>query len=117
MRLNRTPPQLSPLQAASLQQRDWPGNVRELQNAALRFVMGFDPEFSIAPGGARMATVQPQYPLAVQMADFERQVIAATLEANGGSLKATYEALGISRKTLYDKMQRFGLSVEESGCT
>ena len=51
------------------------------------------------------------------MADFERQVIAATLEANGGSLKATYEALGISRKTLYDKMQRFGLSVEESGCT
>jgi two-component system C4-dicarboxylate transport response regulator DctD len=115
VRLNRTSPQLSPLQAASLQQRDWPGNVRELQNAALRFVMGLDPGFSTAPGGAGMAAVQPQQPLAVQMADFERQVIAATLEANGGSLKATYEALGISRKTLYDKMQRFGLSVEESG--
>ncbi|MCC2095313.1 MAG: sigma-54-dependent Fis family transcriptional regulator [Hyphomicrobiales bacterium] len=114
-RLNRTAPPLSPSQATSLQQRDWPGNVRELQNAALRFAMGLDTDIIAASGRDTMAAARLQRPLAAQTADFERQVIAATLEANGGSLKATYEALGISRKTLYDKIQRYGLSVDEAG--
>ncbi|MFC6491213.1 helix-turn-helix domain-containing protein, partial [Nitratireductor sp. GCM10026969] len=47
--------------------------------------------------------------LAERVAAFERSVIAGALQAHGGSLKAVYEALGISRKTLYEKMQRHGL--------
>ena len=34
----------------------------------------------------------------------------ARLTAHGGSLKETYEALGLSRKALYEKMQKYGLS-------
>ena len=34
---------------------------------------------------------------------------ASAIAAHGGALKPVYETLGISRKTLYEKMQKFGL--------
>jgi two-component system C4-dicarboxylate transport response regulator DctD len=82
--------------------RDWPGNVRELRNAAERFVLGlgFAAEETRAAAPARLAD---------RVFEFERSVVASLLSANGGSLKPVYEQLGISRKTLYEKMQRYGL--------
>ena len=47
--------------------------------------------------------------LADKVADYERSVIAAAIAAHGGKLRAVYETLGISRKTLYEKMQKHGL--------
>jgi two-component system C4-dicarboxylate transport response regulator DctD len=44
------------------------------------------------------------------MARYERALIAARLTANNGVLKATYQDLGLSRKALYEKMQKHGLS-------
>ncbi len=85
--------------------RRWPGNVRELRNAADRFALGLD--LDIGPG---LATGQA---LADQMADHEKSLIAASLTAHGGSLKETYEALGLSRKALYEKMQKHGLARED----
>jgi two-component system C4-dicarboxylate transport response regulator DctD len=43
------------------------------------------------------------------VADFEKSVISGALLTHKGSLKAVYQSLGISRKTLYDKMRRYGL--------
>jgi hypothetical protein len=43
------------------------------------------------------------------MAAHEKALISAALTAHSGSLKATYEALGLSRKALYEKMQKHGL--------
>ncbi|SFR08619.1 sigma-54-dependent transcriptional regulator [Poseidonocella sedimentorum] len=83
--------------------RDWPGNVRELRNMADRFVLGLD--LDIAPEGRAEGQA-----LANQIAAHEKALIAASLAAHGGSLKETYEALGLSRKTLYEKMQKHGLS-------
>lgn len=91
---------------ASLAQRDWPGNVRELRNAADRMAMGLAPEIATTRSA-------PQASLAEQMAAHERGLIAATLAANGGSIKATYTALRLSRKALYEKMQRHGLARED----
>ena len=89
---------------ARLSRREWPGNVRELRNAADRYVLGLQlssAELDSAPAnGGRLAD---------QVAEFEKGVIAGAIAAHGGSLKAVYESLGISRKTLYDKMQRYGL--------
>lgn len=89
---------------ARLSRREWPGNVRELRNAADRYVLGLQlssTELDSAPAnGGRLAD---------QVAEFEKGVIAGAIAAHGGSLKAVYESLGISRKTLYDKMQRYGL--------
>jgi two-component system C4-dicarboxylate transport response regulator DctD len=85
---------------ADIAQRDWPGNVRELRNAADRLVLGLD-------GGGRQAGEAAG--LADRVAEFERGVIASALVAHGGSLRPVYESLGISRKTLYEKMQKYGL--------
>ena len=85
--------------------RDWPGNVRELKNAAERLVLGLDLDL-----GTPSELQTEEEGLALHMARHEKSLIAAAIAANGGSLKATYEALGISRKSLYEKMQKYGLS-------
>jgi two-component system C4-dicarboxylate transport response regulator DctD len=88
--------------------RRWPGNVRELQNVAERFVLGLDLELSAVYQAGAQAQTLPD-----QLLNHERALIAASLAANGGRLNQTYEALGISRKSLYEKMQRHGLNRED----
>ena len=88
----------------SITRRDWPGNVRELRNAADRYLLGLGIE-----GLETSSTEDGSERLADRVARFERSVIAGALLAHGGSLKPVYETLGISRKTLYEKMQRYAL--------
>ena len=83
--------------------RSWPGNVRELRNAADRFILGLD-----TTGEGASPDAVPQR-LADKVAAYERGLIASALAAHGGSLKPVYEQLGVSRKTLYEKMQKYGL--------
>jgi two-component system C4-dicarboxylate transport response regulator DctD len=85
---------------AELSARDWPGNVRELRNAADRFVLDLDWMETGGPGSPRLAD---------RVAGFERSVIAGAISAHRGHLRRVYESLGISRKTLYEKMQKHGL--------
>jgi two-component system, NtrC family, C4-dicarboxylate transport response regulator DctD len=95
---DRTP---DPEMLADLAARDWPGNVRELRNTADRFVLGLD----WLPGAT--GTDAPR--LADRVAGFERSVIAGAIAAHDGHLRRVYESLGVSRKTLYEKMQKHGL--------
>ena len=91
------------LSAVSL--AEWPGNVRELRNAAERLLLGL---------GTATTDIHRQDPsLAAQMDRVEKSLIAAALAAHEGNLKATYESLGLSRKTLYDKMQKHRLRRED----
>lgn len=85
-------------------QRTWPGNIRELRNAADRYVLGLplDDRKSLPSASAGQK-------LADRVAEFERGFIADTLLASNGSLRTAYEALGVSRKTLYEKMHKYGL--------
>jgi two-component system C4-dicarboxylate transport response regulator DctD len=89
---------------ADISRREWPGNVRELRNAADRYVLGLD-----LKAGEETTPASPGSWLADQVADFEKSVISGALLTHKGSLKAVYQSLGISRKTLYDKMRRYGL--------
>ena len=84
---------------AGLAAKDWPGNVRELRNLAERVVLGLEGA-ELAGQGARLAD---------QVSEFERSLIAGAIAAHGGHLRPVYETLGISRKTLYEKMQKYGL--------
>ena len=96
--------EVPPALLAGLAARDWPGNVRELRNLAERTVLGLeetDPEAD--PGGAATGRLPDR------VAAFERSLIAGAIAAHGGRLRAVYESLGISRKTLYEKMQKYGL--------
>ena len=86
----------------------WPGNVRELRNAAERFVLlGDAPGLrSDDPDGAAPG-VPMTLPEHVEV--FERALIEQALAESGGVIKETMQRLGLPRKTLYDKMQKYGL--------
>ena len=101
MRYDLPVPQVPGAVLDSIAARDWPGNARELRNAAERFVLGLPDTDAV--------DTETSAPLAKRMADHERTLIAASLAAHSGRLKDTYEALGISRKALYEKMVRYGL--------
>ncbi|TWG49678.1 MULTISPECIES: sigma-54 dependent transcriptional regulator [unclassified Aminobacter] len=92
----------------AIARRDWPGNVRELRNAADRYVLG------LGVDGLDPDEEQEGLSLAERVARYERSVIASALQAHGGALKPVYEELGISRKTLYEKMQRYRLDRRNS---
>lgn len=91
----------------AITRQDWPGHVRELRNAADRYVLGLG---LTRPDELPKGQPNESSSLSERVADFERTAISNALMAHGGRLKPVYESLGISRKTLYEKMMRYGLS-------
>src|SRR5690606_5805697 len=90
---------------SSIAERGWPGNVRELRNAADRGVLGLD-----AGRGDHAASLrEDRSRLADKVVALERTILARALAAHGGALRPVYQTIGISRKTLYEKMQKYGL--------
>jgi two-component system response regulator HydG len=107
----------------------WPGNIRELLNVierALIVALGpvILPEhlpvqfFSAAPEAAAQAaalaaapaplTLAPEFDLTIQAA--ERDQIRKALEAAGGKRMEAARLLGLSRRTLYRKLEKYGIS-------
>jgi two-component system C4-dicarboxylate transport response regulator DctD len=104
-RFGKTVPEVTPEALVEIASRPWPGNLRELKNAAERLVLGLD--------SGSQESAEEDTGLAARVERFERDVLVATLAAHDGNLKATYEALGLGRKTLYEKMQKHGLRRED----
>lgn len=114
-RHGREVPEVTAAQRARLEAWHWPGNVRELRNTAERFVLG-------VPGGPvdLSGAAAPSLPadagtgsLAERVDGFEKAAIVAQLKASQGNVPAAAEALGLPRKTLYDKLQRHGINAAE----
>jgi two-component system, NtrC family, C4-dicarboxylate transport response regulator DctD len=104
---------LSSAQLADLMACAWPGNVRELRNVADRFVLGLLGErLTQARSAGERAPDLPRG-LPHQMEQFERAVILEELRRHRGDQPATAGALGIARQTLYDKLRKLGILVEE----
>lgn len=105
-RYRREIPEIPSIVLSTVANKNWPGNVRELRNAADRFALGL---------GLNEITdtkqIQPGS-LSERMAEYEKNIIIAELTVNNGRLKDTYENLGLSRKSLYEKMQKHGLNRE-----
>ena len=98
-------PRWTPAQMAQWQAREWPGNVRELRNFADRLVLGVaDPE--TAPVAATEAF---DLSLWQRMDAYERTLISQALSGCGGSVTAAADALGVPKKTLYDKLKKHRL--------
>ena len=104
-RRNVAPPMRDPALTARLMAEDWPGNVRELRNRAERHALGLD-----MPGPMAEA---PGHSLPDRVAAFEKDQILRCLRQFNGSVKACHEALGIGRKTLYEKFHRYGIQPSE----
>lgn len=103
-------------QRTQLLRHDWPGNVRELQNTAERFALGL--ELGLGSETPAETTPDPTPLLTTlnqQVEGFERSLIQAELARGHTSLRSAAEALGLPRKTLYDKLKKHGLSFSEGG--
>jgi DNA-binding NtrC family response regulator len=93
----------------------WPGNVRELRNVVEHAVLMCHGErVEVANLPPRLANGTDQAGEAPRQApgrlqDQERQLIADALEQAGWNKYRAAQVLGISRSTLYGKIERFGL--------
>lgn len=94
---------LTVAQSDKLTRHDWPGNIRELRNAAERHVLGLE-RATVATGA-----VLQNRTLAEQVDAFEKATIEQSLIEAGGRINVVMEKLGVPRRTLTDKMARFGL--------
>lgn len=108
-RFNTTVPTMPPGMLRTLQAEPWHGNVRELKASAERFVLGMT-NATKAPG-----TASGQGVLAERVARFEADVIAETLRECRGSTGEAALRLGVPRRTLNEKIARYGLRDETSG--
>lgn len=108
-RYEREIPAPQPAQLRALMAQSWPGNVRELRNVSERYVLlgeycGHDLDSLIDSVDQRPAMTLPE-----QLECFERGLIEQHLKAGNGSIKTAMDSLGLPRKTLYDKMKKYGL--------
>ncbi|MBI2218171.1 MAG: sigma-54-dependent Fis family transcriptional regulator [Candidatus Rokubacteria bacterium] len=93
----------------------WPGNVRELQHlveSMLVFSKGGPVTAADLPAAVRgedRGAGSGDRASSATLRELERQAIERTLVATGGNKRKTSEILGIGLKTLYRKIQEFGL--------
>ena len=99
--------------AACLERYPWPGNVRELRNAMERAVLLSHSELILPehlPTRVRAAAENPPPPETgdvERLAEIERQAIMQALRQHDFNRTETAKALGISRRALLYKLQRF----------
>jgi DNA-binding NtrC family response regulator len=110
-----------------LDRHDWPGNVRELRNAVHRaYVLSDPPVIQTEAAEAVLDASHPVERLQAVNADgeawpavpvrvgekleaVERRLLIATLQAVNGDRRTAAELLGISLKTVYNRLKEYGL--------
>jgi len=118
-------PEVLPDALALLAGQRWRGNIRELRNVLEQAAMGSDSQRidahqlekilrdtgleqiapALVPAAAPAGGSDLLRPLAEQVAELERRAITAALAATGGNKLATARLLGISRATLYGRLE------------
>jgi DNA-binding NtrC family response regulator len=101
-----------------LQKYSWPGNIRELRNILLRSLITANMiiKKKDMPDSIRKGSIpghEIRFPAGTPLPDIERESIIRTLKmAKGNKLKAA-EILGISRRSLYNKLEDYKIKDEE----
>jgi DNA-binding NtrC family response regulator len=112
---------LSPQAAERLLAYTWPGNVRELQNAMERAVaLAQYEQVTVDDLPEKIRAYRPSHVLIaaedpselVPLEEAERRYILRVVESVGGNKTLAARLLGIGRKTLYRKLQQYGVSGE-----
>ncbi|HEX5393800.1 MAG TPA: sigma-54 dependent transcriptional regulator [Rhodocyclaceae bacterium] len=95
----------------------WPGNVRELINRVHRAAIMSDGRLISADdlGLGNMVLQRPSVTLEVGRASYERELIEASLRANGNNITKAAQQLDISRVTLYRTMSKLNIALGPSG--
>ncbi len=109
-------PELNADDWLTLETHDWPGNVRELKNLAERYLLNreFD-DHGIRDliSGAHTIPAATDNGLAQRMAEYEKAILSGELAKFKGNINQVMTALDLPRRTLNQKMQRYGLRRED----
>ncbi len=108
----------SPAALEYLARHSWPGNVRELKNAVQRAFIMAESEVNFEPAAEQTPIAMRDKPLAsagsslhfaigTPLETIEREVIVATLEHCRGRKRETAQLLGVSLKTLYNRLNEY----------
>lgn len=117
---------LAPALLDRLMAYDWPGNARELRNTIERAVIlcqdGCPLDAGHLPPNFGKAQAPPSHPVDASLVpvrvgttvdEAERLLILCTLEATGQNKTRAAEILGVSLKTLHNKLRQYGRAREE----
>lgn len=100
---------------------DWPGNVRELENVLSRAMIFMNNNEKVlneqyiplnmikAPEAKNEVAIESGSPLQEQLETVERGILQKALELHKGNKSRTAKSLDISLRTLYYKLEKFGL--------
>lgn len=92
---------------------DWPGNVHELRSAMLHSHLLAGNEIKLEDLPGRVSSLSPgegdyiRLYVGTPLAEIERRTILSTLEHYDGDKKKAAEILGISLKTLYNRLKQY----------
>ncbi|MCX7897816.1 MAG: sigma-54 dependent transcriptional regulator [Rhodocyclaceae bacterium] len=112
------PKRIDPRTEQALLHYAWPGNVRELKHAVERACILspgalLDADAFFAESMGALPAVAPE--VSASLADYlmacERDYLLMMLERHHGHMTHTAQALGITRKTLWEKLKRLGVKV------
>ena len=113
-------PQVTAQEAAQLLQAPWPGNVRQLINVAERAVLqnrrgsGSIASLLMADNEETAATMTTEgKPLKEYVESFEKMLIDNTMRRHKGSITAVMDELCLPRRTLNEKMAKYGLQRQD----
>jgi two-component system, NtrC family, response regulator HydG len=96
-----------------LQQYNWPGNIRELQHAIERAIIMAEGNeldsrdfffLSAKPANEKIST-----PATFNLDEVEKNVIQKAIDKNGGNISKAAKELGLTRASLYRRLEKYGL--------
>lgn len=97
-----------------LERYNWPGNIRELRNHITRAFILADDVVDVAPAASAFHLPAPiahqghlKIPIGTTLVAAQHAIVMATLEHYHGDKRRTALALGISSKTLYNRLEEF----------
>ncbi len=100
---------------AALERYHWPGNVRELKHTIERAVI-LSESAEIAPSDLRFSAPSPDSSSdddasldTLNLDDLEQTAVRKALSKHGGNVSQAAEELGISRRALYRRIEKYGL--------
>ena len=119
IQLKRKVQDFDPAVLRALENYAWPGNIREFRNVILRSMLAAQkspviklrhlPEEIRKPSlGKGAIVIQP----GTSLADVEKKMIIETLKAVGGNKLQAANVLGISRRSLYNKLEEYGIDAD-----
>ncbi|MFH1213866.1 MAG: sigma-54 dependent transcriptional regulator [Candidatus Neomarinimicrobiota bacterium] len=102
---------ITPAAITKIKKHTWQGNIRELEHAIEKAIILCDGNIIDGDDFFLQSTQRSaeQHPGSLNLAENERDTIRKALRATGGNIAQAGRLLGISRKTLYNKLKKYGL--------